>query len=119
MNDLLPEEIPAIRESVRRFMKTEVLPVMDQWEARGELPRDLVRKAGAAGFYGSLFPESVGGTNAGYLAAVVILEEIARADVRFGACSNQQSGTCPAGIFLAGTPDQIRKYVPRLIAGEI
>jgi alkylation response protein AidB-like acyl-CoA dehydrogenase len=83
------------------------------------LPRELVRKAGAAGFYGSLFPESVGGTNAGYLVAVVILEEIARADVRFGACSNQQSGTCPAGIFLAGTPEQIRKYVPRLIAGEI
>jgi isovaleryl-CoA dehydrogenase len=119
MSDLLPEEIPAIRDSIRRFMQTEVLPVMDQWEARGELPRDLVRKAGDAGFWGSLFPESVGGTDAGYLAAVVILEEIARADIRFGACSNQQSGSCPTGIFLAGTPEQVREYVPRLIAGEI
>ncbi len=83
MSDLLPEEIPTIRDSIRRFMQTEVQPVMDQWEARGELPRDLVRKAGDAGFWGSLFPESVGGTAAGFLAAAVILEEIARADIRF------------------------------------
>lgn len=119
MDELLPEEIPAIRESVRRFMQTEVLPVMDDYEARGELPRDLVRKAGAAGLYGSAFPEEVGGTNAGYLAGAVILEEIARADIRFGACSNQQSGTCPTGIYLAGTPEQISTYVPRLLGGEI
>jgi len=65
MDELLPEEIPAIRDSVRRFMHTEVLPVLDDYEARGELPRNLIRKAGAAGFYGSVFPESVGGTNVG------------------------------------------------------
>ena len=119
MDELLPEEIPAIRESVRRFMQNEVLPVLDDYEARGELPRELVRKAGAAGFYGSVFPESVGGTNVGYLAAAVILEEISRLDIRFAGCSNQQAGTCPTCIYLAGTPEQIRNYVPRLIGGEI
>jgi alkylation response protein AidB-like acyl-CoA dehydrogenase len=119
MDDLLPEEIPAIRDGVRQFMRAEVLPAMDGYEARGELPRDLIRKAGAAGLYGSVFPESVGGTNLGYLAAAVILEEISRLDIRFAACSNQQSGTCPTGIYIAGTPEQVRKYVPRLVAGEI
>jgi isovaleryl-CoA dehydrogenase len=119
MDELLPEEIPSIRESVRRFMQTEVVPAMDDYEARGVLPRELVKKAGAAGFYGSVFPEEVGGTNTGYLAAVVILEEISRIDIRFAACSNQQSGTCPTGIYLGGTPEQVNKYVPRLLAGEI
>lgn len=119
MDELLPEEIPAIRETVRRFMETEVAPVMDDFENRRVLPRELVRKAGAAGLYGSVFPESVGGTNVGYVAAAVILEEIGRADIRFAGCANQQSGTCPTGIYLAGTPEQIKKYVPRLIAGEI
>jgi alkylation response protein AidB-like acyl-CoA dehydrogenase len=112
------EELDSIRESVRRFMKTEVTPVIDDYEARGELPRELIKKAGAVGLYGSVFPESVGGTNVGYLAAAIILEEISRIDVRFAGCSNQQSGTCPTGIYLAGTPEQIRNYVPRLIAGE-
>jgi alkylation response protein AidB-like acyl-CoA dehydrogenase len=113
------EDLEAIRDSVRRFMRSEVSPVLDDYEARGVLPRELIRKAGTAGLYGSLFPESVGGTNVGYLAAAVILEEISRVDIRFAGCSNQQAGTCPTGIYLAGTPEQIRNYVPKLIGGEI
>jgi alkylation response protein AidB-like acyl-CoA dehydrogenase len=119
MASITTEDLEAVRDSVRRFMRSEVTPVLDDYEARGVLPRDLIRKAGAAGFYGSVFPESVGGTNVGYLAAAVILEEISRIDIRFAGCSNQQSGTCPTGIYLAGTPEQIRNYVPRLIGGEI
>jgi len=118
MNDMLPEEIQTIRESVRRFMQAEVLPVLDDFEARRELPRDLIKKAGAAGFYGSTFPESVGGTSVGYLAAVVILEEISRLDIRFAGCSNQQAGNCPTCIYLAGTDEQVQKYVPDIIAGK-
>jgi isovaleryl-CoA dehydrogenase len=117
MDALLPEEIPAIRNTVRDFMRCEVLPVLDSYEARGELPRELIKKAGALGLYGSLFPEEVGGTGAGYLAAVVILEEIARLDVRFAGCSNQQSGTCPACIYLAGTDAQIERFVPAALSG--
>ena len=113
------DNLDEIRSTVRRFMQREVVPVLDEYEKRRQLPRDLIRKAGELGLYGSVFPESVGGTNLGYQAAVVILEEIARADIRFAVCSNQQSGTCPTSIFLAGTDEQVEKYVPRLIAGEI
>ena len=56
MANLDHEELEAIRDSVRRFMKTEVEPVIDDYEARGVLPRELIKKAGAAGFYGSAFP---------------------------------------------------------------
>src|SRR5260370_11144190 len=118
MDDLLPEEIPSVRESVRRFMTTEVVPEIKNYEARGVLPRDLIRKAGAAGFYGSLFPESVGGTNLGYLTAAVVLEEICRVDVPVASCANQQSGTFPTCIYVGGRPDQIEAYVPAPVARE-
>ena len=118
MLDLYSEELGAIRDTVIKFMEREVVPVMDDFEARKELPRELVRKAGATGLFGSLFPESLGGTDTGHLAAVVVLEELARADVRFACCSNQQSGSCPNTIFQAGTPEQIARFVPSLIAGE-
>lgn len=118
MDELLPEDIPAIRETVRRFMESEVVPAMDDFEARRELPRELIKKAGSTGLYGSTFPVSVGGTELGYMAAVVILEEISRIDIRFAGCSNQQSGNCPAAIFLAGTDEQVQKYVPNILAGE-
>ena len=118
MEDLFPEEIGLIRDSVNRFMETEVVPKMDAIEASGRFPRDLVLRAGAAGCYGNLFPESVGGSGMGYLAAAVVSEELARNDVRFAACYNQQAATCPYCIFTAGTVEQVVKYVPRLLAGE-
>ena len=67
MDALLPDEITAIRDTVNKFMATEVNPRMNAIEASGKFPRDLVKKAGSAGLYGALFPESVGGTNLGHL----------------------------------------------------
>ena len=118
MDELLPEEIGDIRNSVNRFMENEVNPVMDEIERKGQFPRDLVRKAGDAGFYGAVFPESVGGTNFGYVAAAAVSEEFARNDVRFAACNNQQGSTCPQCIYAGGTVDQVMKFVPPLLAGE-
>lgn len=118
MDDLFPEEITLLRDSVIRFMETEIVPKMDAIEEQGEFPRDLVKRAGAAGFYGSLFPESVGGTSMGYVASAVLSEELARHDVRFAACFNQQAATCPYCIYTAGTVGQVLEYVPGLVAGE-
>ncbi len=118
MDELLPEEIGDIRNSVNRFMENEVNPVMDEIERKGQFPRDLVRKAGDAGFYGAVFPASVGGTNFGYVAAAAVSEEFARNDVRFAACNNQQGSTCPQCIYAGGTVDQVMKFVPPLLAGE-
>ena len=118
MDPSMSPEIEAVRDMVIRFMQTEVAPVMDGFEQRREFPRDLVRKAGEAGLYGAVFPESVGGSNMGYVAATVIQEEMGRIDVRFAACNNQQGSTCPSCIYFGGTPEQIQKYVPNLLAGK-
>ncbi|MCC6531138.1 MAG: acyl-CoA dehydrogenase family protein [Burkholderiales bacterium] len=118
MDPAIYEHIEAVRDTVIRFMQTEVAPVMEGYERRGEFPRALVRKAGEAGLYGAVFPETVGGSNMGYLAATVIQEEMARNDVRFSACNNQQGSTCPSCIYFGGTQEQIRKYVPDLLAGK-
>ena len=67
MDPTMSKDIEAVRDIVNRFMQTEVVPVMDGYEKRGEFPRELIRKAGEAGLYGAVFPESVGGTNLGYL----------------------------------------------------
>ncbi|CAG9194677.1 Butyryl-CoA dehydrogenase [Paraburkholderia sabiae] len=111
-------EIEAVRDMVARFMYSEVVPVLEGYEKRGEFPRELVRKAGAAGLYGAVFPEAVGGSDMGYLAAVVIQEEMARIDVRFAHCNNQQGSSCPSCIYFGGSPEQIGKFVPDLLAGE-
>jgi alkylation response protein AidB-like acyl-CoA dehydrogenase len=83
MNFTLSPEVEAVRDMVARFMTNEVVPVMEDYEKRQEFPRDLVRKAGEAGLYGAVFPESVGGSDMGYTAAAVIIEEMSRQEVRF------------------------------------
>src|SRR5438552_17867573 len=118
MDSAMSEDLEAVRDMVNRFMQTEVVPVMDGYEKRGEFPRELIRKAGEAGLYGAVFPESVGGSNMGYTAATVIQEEMGRIDARFASCNNQQGSTCPSCIYLAGTPEQVQKYVPNLLAGK-
>ncbi|MBB3181121.1 acyl-CoA dehydrogenase family protein [Variovorax sp. Sphag1AA] len=118
MDPSTEEEIEAVRDMVNRFMQAEVNPVMDGYEQRGEFPREVISRAGAAGLYGAVFPESVGGSNMGYLAAAVIQEEMARNDVRFSSCNNQQGSTCPSTIYFGGTAEQVQKYVPNLLAGK-
>lgn len=118
MDPAMSDDIQAVRDMVNRFMQSEIVPAMDGYEQRKEFPRELVRKAGEAGLYGAVFPEALGGTNLGYLAATVIQEEMARNDVRFCSCNNQQGSTCPTCIYVGGTPEQVQKYVPNLIAGK-
>jgi alkylation response protein AidB-like acyl-CoA dehydrogenase len=118
MDFTISPEIEAVRDMVGRFMQNEVVPVMEDYEKRQEFPRELIRKAGEAGLYGAVFPESVGGSNMGYQASATIIEEMSRHEVRFTSCNNQQGGTCPTAIFLAGTPQQVEKYVPNMIAGK-
>ena len=118
MDDTLPDETRLLRDALNRFMANEVAPVMDDYERRGEFPRELVRKAGGAEFSGAVFPASVGGADMGFVASTIITEELARNDVRFAACYNQQASTCPYCIYTAGTPAQILQYVPPLLAGE-
>ena len=86
MNIWTTPERNALRKTVRAFADREVLPYADEWEKVGELPRDLHRKAAAAGLLGAGFPESVGGGGGNGADAVVICEEM------------HQSGA-PGGVF--------------------
>ena len=56
----------ALAQSVRRFVAREVAPHIDRWEAEGELPRELHKKAAAAGILGLRYPEEYGGHSEGF-----------------------------------------------------
>ncbi|MET1077772.1 MAG: acyl-CoA dehydrogenase family protein [Pseudomonas sp.] len=64
-----------VRDSVRRFVEREILPGVDAWEEAGEFPRELYRKAGAAGILGIGYPERFGGSHEGDLFAKVATSE--------------------------------------------
>lgn len=115
---MLSPELDAIRQSVFRFVATEIMPAIPALERRQLFPRALIAKMGQAGFFGAAFPESVGGSDLGFAAVAVISEEISRTRPDFGYCMNLQAMTCPFTILNWGTADQVSRFVPDLIAGR-
>ena len=65
-----------LRKTVRSFTEREILPHADEWERTGDLPRDLHRRAGAAGLLGANLPEAVGGGGGDGADSVIICEEV-------------------------------------------
>ena len=118
MDFTLPEEFTAIRETIARFVETEWKPVANAYEERAEFPYPVIEKMGAAGLFGAAFPEDLGGTDLGFLAVSVIAEEISRLAPELGYAMNMQAMTCPFTIYNWGTEEQIRRWVPDLIAGR-
>ena len=118
MNFSLPEDIAALADSVERFARAEILPAMGAFEEAGTFPHPLIAKMGDAGFFGAAFPESLGGSNAGFLAVSAISETISRLAPEFGYAMNMQAMTCPFTIFNWGNDNQIKSFVPDLIAGR-
>src|SRR3546814_13763851 len=69
----------ALAQSVRRFVAREIAPNIDRWEAEGELPRELHKKAAEAGILGLRYPEEYGGNSAGFdhFHSLLVPEELA------------------------------------------
>jgi acyl-CoA dehydrogenase len=113
-----PERL-ALRETVRKFVKTEVLPYQDGWERAGELPRELHEKAGALGLIGLSYPESVGGGGGDALDALVLAEELHYAGAAGGVFASLfTSGISLPHIVHAADAAQIDEWVRPTIAGH-
>ncbi len=114
------EERLALRETVRRFMAAEVLPHLDTWEREGELPRELHKKAAAAGLLGTGFPEAAGGGGGNLLDELTVVEELHYAGASGGLIASLMTyGIATPHIVAAGNAELIERYVKPTLAGEL
>ena len=117
-NTHIDEDIDLLRETVRRFAEAEIAPRAAEIDEQNEFPQDLWQKMGELGFLGVTIPEQYGGTGLGYLAHVVVMEEISRASASVGLSYGAHSNLCLNNLFLNGTEEQRQKYLPKLCSGE-
>jgi alkylation response protein AidB-like acyl-CoA dehydrogenase len=115
---LFSDEHGMFRESVRRFIATEITPFHHEWEKEGVVPRDLWRKAGAAGLLCPNVPEEFGGPGAGFLYNVVIAEELGTAGAT-GPGFIVHSDMVASYILSFGTAEQKKRWLPKMVTGDI
>jgi len=114
----LGEDINLLRDAVKTFADAEIAPRAAEIDRVNEFPADLWKKFGDMGLLGMTAGEEYGGTNLGYLAHIVALEEISRASASVGLSYGAHSNLCVNQIRRNGSEAQRQKYLPKLISGE-
>jgi len=112
------DELTGLQNSLRRFAQDEIAPRAAQIDETNIFPSDLWEKMGALGLYGITVPEEDGGSNMGYLAHCLAVEEISRASASVGLSYGAHSNLCINQLRRNGTPEQKEKYLPKLLTGE-
>jgi glutaryl-CoA dehydrogenase (non-decarboxylating) len=119
MNFELSEELQMLREMARDFAKEKIAPFADEWDEKHYFPyEEVIKPMGELGFFGTVIPEEYGGNGMGWLAAMILTEEIARASSSLRVQINMQALGCAFTIFRYGTDLLKQKYIPKLVSGE-
>ena len=114
----LGEDIDALRDVVRRWAQDRVRPMAAEIDRSNAFPPELWREMGELGILGVTVEEEHGGAGLGYLAHVIVVEEIARASASVSLSYGAHSNLCVNQIRLNGNEQQKAKFLPRLVTGE-
>jgi alkylation response protein AidB-like acyl-CoA dehydrogenase len=115
----LTDEQRLISETAEAFINNEVLPVLEKLEAKDwDLARALVRRCAELGLLATDVPETYGGIEVDKVSSVIVGEAVGRC-ASFATTFGAQTGLTITPLLCFGTEGQKRKYLPRLVSGEI
>ncbi len=114
----LSEDLEMLREAVRRFAEDRIAPRAAQIDQDNQCPAELWTEFGELGLHGMTVPADLGGTDMGYLAHLVVMEEISRASASVGLSYGAHSNLCLDNLCRNGTEAQLARHLPGLLSGE-
>ena len=117
MPRLTPEQ-EEFRRSVAKLVDTEIAPVADDIDARGEFPAVLFRRLGALGYFGLRYPERYGGSEADMVTFCLLAEELGRGSMSLAAAAMMQALMGTHFVFKYGGEEQRQRYLVPALRGE-
>ncbi|VEN73350.1 Glutaryl-CoA dehydrogenase [Candidatus Desulfarcum epimagneticum] len=119
MDFKLTKEHEMLRKAVREFAVKKIAPYADQWDQDHYFPyKEAIKPMGELGFFGTVIPEDLGGEEMGWMAAMIVTEEIARASSSLRVQINMQTLGCAYTIYRYGSEELKKKYIPKLVSAE-
>jgi butyryl-CoA dehydrogenase len=115
---MLDEKYKEIRDMLKKFSDSEILPFAMKVDHEGELPKSQIAKLAENGFLGSYVPEEYGGAGMDYLSYALIVEEISRNCASSGVFVSAHTSLSVWPILNFGTDAQKKKYLPKMASGE-
>src|SRR5262245_45892458 len=114
----MSEDVALLEETARRFIASEYAPHLEKWHEDHFYPREAWTKAGAAGLLCAAMPEEYGGAGGSFAHEAVINQQFSLAGFdSFGAPLH--SGIVAPYILHYGTDEQKRRWLPKLVMGEL
>jgi acyl-CoA dehydrogenase len=118
--DDIADTLRLLQESLRRFVEKEITPKAGAWEEQGFVPREVLREMGRLGFLGLRYGEEHGGGGLDARATALLAEELGRSSFGgFAITVLVHTDMASPHLVNAGSPAQIRKYLPKIISGEL
>ena len=119
MDFKLTKELEMLRKAVREFATKKIAPNADQWDKDHYFPyEEAIKPMGQLGFFGTVIPEEYEGEDMGWMAAMIVTEEIARAASSLRVQVNMQVLGCAFTIFTYGSEELKKKYIPGLCTAD-
>jgi len=113
------EEQEMFRDTIRDFAAKEVEPLIEEYEAKEDFPKELFPKLGEMGFLGIVFPEEYGGVGMDKITDCIFSEEMGKVNAGMTMCINAHVGLSMFPIYKFGTDAQKEKYLIPGIEGKI
>jgi len=113
------EEHNMLRDQIRRFVEQRVMPVAEQWEEDGMVPREILQEMGELGFLGIRYPSEYGGSELDTLSSVILAEELGRSTFGgFAVTTLVHTDMASPHLDNFGSKEQLAKYMPGIISGK-
>ncbi len=113
------EDLEMLRKMARDFANDKIAPHADAWDEDHYFPyEEVIKPMAELGFFGTVIPEEYGGNNMGWLATMILTEEISRASSSMRVQINMLALGCAFTICRYGSEELKKKYIPKLVSAE-
>lgn len=119
LDQQLTDDERLVRDTVRRFVDEQAIPVMGEAFEKGEYPHELTQQMAELGLFGLTLPEEYGGAGANYITYGLVCQELERGDSGLRSFVSVQSSLCMYPIYVMASPEQKQHFLPLMAQGKL